>query len=333
MRKIIKTTELSIGMYVILPTSGYNHSFLTNEFIIRSRKQIDTIIGFGIQEVIVDPDKGTSAVETESTGHSQDKRGSAVPKKWDPEKLVPPELHEAVRYKTLPAEKKSWLVYEHALQLMTRLFEDPKAGNIREAKKAIAEIADLILSDDATAGQLLKIMSNDFFISTHSVNVGIFSLLLSKALFKGSDAHDMLELGAGFFLHDIGKVRIDPDILYKPGKLTDGEMTIMRTHPYLGQKLLSDANQLTDECNTIVMQHHERENGTGYPHGLKGDEIHAYGRICSIADVYDAITAERPYRLRLDSFHALKIMRDEFLNHFHPEIFEKFVLLFAERLK
>ena len=295
--------------------------------------QIDTIIGRGIQEVIIDPEKEASVKRKESTGHGQDKRAGTERKNWDPEQLVPTELREAIRDTTLPSEKKSRLVYEHSLHLMTRLFEDPKAGNIREAKKAIAEIADLILSDDATAGQLLKITSYDFYTATHSVNVGIFSLLLSKALFKGSDAHDMHELGAGFFLHDIGKVSVNPDILFKPGKLTDGEMTIMRTHPNLGQKLLSDANLLTDECNTIVMQHHERENGTGYPRGLKGDEIHTYGRIACIADVYDAITAERPYRLRIDAFHALKIMKDELLDHLHPEIFEKFVLLFAEHMQ
>jgi len=139
----------------------------------------------------------------------------------------------------------------------------------------------------------------------------------------------MHELGAGFFLHDIGKVRIDAGIINKPGKVTDEEMNIIRTHPYQGYKLLKDTNQLTEECMVIVMQHHEREDGTGYPRSIKGDAIHAYGRICCIADVYDALTAERSYKQRLNTFEALKLMKEQLLNHFHKDMFEKFVLLFT----
>jgi HD-GYP domain-containing protein (c-di-GMP phosphodiesterase class II) len=80
----------------------------------------------------------------------------------------------------------------------------------------------------------------------------------------------------------------------------------------------------------IVMQHHEREDGTGYPRMLKGEQIHTYGRICCIADVYDALTAERSYKQRLNTFEALKLMKDQLLNHFHRELFEKFVLLFTQ---
>jgi len=333
MRETIKTKELKIGMYVVLPGSWFKHPFLTNELLIKSQEQIDTIIEFGIDELAIDPEKGTPVTETESISHGPEAREVTPPKKWDPEKLVPPELREAIRDKTLPPQKKSKLVYRHSLQLMERLFEDPKTENIRAAKKGIAEIVDLVISDDATSDQLLKITSYDFYTYTHSVNVGVLSILLSKALFKGSDAHDMHELGAGFFLHDIGKVRVDPAIINKPGKLTGEEMMKMRTHPYQGYKILSEADQLTEECKVIVMQHHEREDGTGYPRRLKGDEIHTYGRIGCIADVYDAITAERSYKLKIDTFHALKIMKEQLLNHFHPDIFERFVLLFAERMK
>jgi len=78
------------------------------------------------------------------------------------------------------------------------------------------------------------------------------------------------------------------------------------------------------------MQHHEREGCSGYPKGLKGDQIHPHGRVCCTADVYDALTAERSYKTKLSSFEALKVMKDKMLNHFHKDIFEKFVLLFTE---
>jgi hypothetical protein len=99
----------------------------------------------------------------------------------------------------------------------------------------------------------------------------------------------MHELGAGFFLHDLGKVEVDASIINKPGKLTEEEMSRMRQHPHMGYKLLYETNELTHECKKIVLQHHERYDGKGYPNGLQGNDIHLYGRICSIADVFDAL--------------------------------------------
>jgi len=78
----------------------------------------------------------------------------------------------------------------------------------------------------------------------------------------------------------------------------------------------------------IVLQHHERVNGTGYPQKMLGDKIHIYGRICSVADVFDALVSKRPYKKKLEPFKALKVMKDKMLDHFHIDIFEKFVLLF-----
>ncbi len=320
----VKIQDLKIGMYVVLPVSWFKHPFLKNEFVIKTREQIDKIIDHGITEVVVDTAKGE---------HETDEKpdpGSTPPKVWTPEKLVPPELREAIHDKTLPPEKKSKLVYESSRVLVERLFEDPKTENIREAKKSISEVVDMIIADDATSRELLKITSYDFYTYTHSVNVGVFSVLLAKAVFKGSYAHNMHELGAGFFLHDIGKVRIDSAIINKRGKVTDEEMEIIRSHPYQGYKILKETNQLTEECMIIVMQHHERRDGTGYPRKLKNDEIHAYGRICCIADVYDALTAERSYKQRLSTFDALKLMKEKLLDHFHQELFEKFVLLFTQ---
>jgi len=180
-----------------------------------------------------------------------------------------------------------------------------------------------------TAKNLLTITSYDFYTYTHSVNVGVLSVLISKMLFSKSLAHDMHELGAGFFLHDIGKVRVDPAILNKPGRLTDEEMLKMRAHPYQGYKILKETEHLTEECRIIAMQHHERDDGTGYPNRLRGNDIHLYGRICCIADVYDALTSERPYKQRLTPYEALKIMKEQMISHFRKELFDKFVLLFS----
>ena len=172
--------------------------------------------------------------------------------------------------------------------MMTNVLEDPNAMNILNGKKVVYDIVDHIPADDDTAECMALITSHDYYPYTHSVNVGMLSVLLAKSVFKGSYDHNMQELGAGFFLHDLGKCDIPYDLINKPGQLTTREWNMMRNHPKRGNTILVDTKQLTKECGVIVMQHHEREDGCGYPLRLMKDEIHLYARICSIADVYDA---------------------------------------------
>ncbi|MBI4632772.1 MAG: HD-GYP domain-containing protein [Deltaproteobacteria bacterium] len=358
MEKKIKARDLKVGMYVILPTSWFRHPFLKNKFNITSEDEIRTIIKWGLKEVLIDPtleekipDKkvapektskaaSPSASKTGDTGApvtviiadknapTEGYKDIILPHTWEAEKLMLPELREAIHDKNLPPQKKAEAVYKSSLTIMSAVLETPTAESIQEVKAGISEIVDLIISDDETSKYLLSITSHDFYTYTHSVRVGVFSVMLAKSLYKNSSAHDMHELGAGFFLHDIGKTRINPDIINKPGKLDEEEWKEMKTHPFLGYKILSDTDQLTKESRIIVLQHHEWNNGKGYPNGLKGNEIHEYARICSIADVYDAITSERPYKKKKETFEALSIMKEEMNDHFGEVLFEKFVLLF-----
>jgi len=327
MLKTIKAHDLKIGMYVILSQEWFDHPFLKNQFKIKSQKQINKIIDYGIVNVLIDTDKRSQTVEKVETTRETD-LSMQTPEKWEPEKLVPEEFTNVIKDKSLPPEKRAKAVYKLSVGIMDKLLSSPTAQYIEEFKKGIADMVDLIIVDDETSNYLLNITSHDFYTYTHSVNVGVYSILLSKALFKNSTLHNMRELGAGFFLHDIGKVNVSPAIINKQGKLNDNEMREMRTHPFQGRKILTEAKQLSEECKIIVMQHHERYDGTGYPQGLKGDDIHHYGRICSIADVFDALTSERPYKTKLNPFAALKLMKEEMVNHFQKEPFETFVLLF-----
>jgi HD-GYP domain-containing protein (c-di-GMP phosphodiesterase class II) len=325
MQRTVKTENLKIGMYVILPVSWLSHPFAKNEFLIKSKDQIKKIYNYGLTEIIVDTRRSTST-------DAKKKLNTEFEQKLKPlsRTIVPDELMEAIHdAKLLPLEKAK-AVQAHSFTLINNLLENPTAENIRDAKKGIAEIVDLILTDDKTSLYLLSITSHDFYTYTHSVNVGFLAVSLSKVLFKKSTAHDMHELGAGFFLHDLGKVQVDTAIINKPGRLTEEEMNVMKRHPDMGYKVLHETNQLTPECEKIVLQHHERYDGRGYPLGLKGDDIHLYGKICSIADVFDALTSDRPYRQKLEPFNAMKIMKEEMIDHFHRDLFEQFVLLFTK---
>ncbi|HVO67784.1 MAG TPA: HD-GYP domain-containing protein [Syntrophales bacterium] len=325
MQRTVKTENLKIGMYVILPVSWLSHPFIKSEFLIKSKDQIKKIYDYGLSEIVVDTKRSTfteakKKLDTESEHNLKPLSRT----------IVPDDLLEAIHDTKLPPMEKAKAVQAHSFTLINNLLENPTAENIQDAKKGIAEVVDLILTDDKTSLYLLSITSHDFYTYTHSVNVGFLAVSLSKALFRKSTAHNMHELGAGFFLHDLGKVQVDTAIINKPGRLTEEEMNTMKQHPNMGYKVLHETNQLTPECKRIVLQHHERYDGKGYPLGLKGDDIHIYGKMCSIADVFDALTSNRPYRQKLGPFDALKLMKEEMMDHFHRELFEQFVLLFSD---
>ena len=318
--KTIKVDHLRKGMYVILPLSWHEHPFLKGQFNIKSDAEIEKIKALGFSKIKVDPAR-YQKIEGRNANISPVERKTA-------REIVPDGLLTTIQDMQLPPIRKAALVQEHSFTMMNNLLEDPTAENIREAKKGISAIVQLILKDEHTLHYLLNITSHDFYTYTHSVNVGVLAVALAKELFKNQKDHDIHALGAGFFLHDLGKVDIVKDILNKPGKLTEEEMHDIRRHPSLGFKLLHETRQLTDESKIIVLQHHERIDGTGYPKKLCGNEIHIYGRICAIADVYDALTSDRPYRKKMRPFDALKVMREEMMHHFQKDLFEQFVLLF-----
>lgn len=341
MKKKVKLTGLTVGMYIILPSAWLSHNFIKSRFKIDSPELLIKVQAQRTDYVIVDYDKSdipAATIQEEPTAdelayisHNDaviDPKDEAAPENWSSRSAVPDELLEAIEDKKLSPEKKSAAVYQHSIEMMTHLLESPTAENIHASKQAISSITDMILSEDKTADSLLRITSHDFYTYTHSVNVGVTALMLSKALFKHSDAHDLHELGAGFFLHDLGKIKVRPEVLNKPARLSEAEMRHVRIHPYQGYKLLDSANELSEECRLIVMQHHEFVDGTGYPRKLKGDEIHLYGKICGIADVFDALTAERSYKKAMSTFDALKLMKKQMISHFDRELFSAFVRLY-----
>lgn len=322
MIKTIKITELKPGMYINLPSAWRAHPFLRNSFTITSQKQIQKLIDYGIKEIIIDEVKGlpSSAVIKEIEQPEKDFSQNY--------RAVTEQLEEVLADKTMQPAKRAEAIHLHTADMMKNMWENPTGEKIAQFKKSVCGIVDLVLSNDSTSSHLLNITSYNYDTFIHSVNVGVLSISLAKAALKKEDKHDMHALGAGFFLHDLGKIRIDEAIINKPGKLNEEEMTVIRRHPGMGYNLLLETKQISDESRLIVLQHHERYDGTGYPKKLRGDDIHIYGRICSVADVFDALVSKRPYKGQLNPFEALRLMKNEMLDHFHKEIFEKFVLLF-----
>lgn len=154
---------------------------------------------------------------------------------------------------------------------------------------------ELFSRDDYVAGDLLSVLCHDYHTFTHSANVAFYCALLAKAL-GIRDEQQLHRIAVGGFLHDIGKLGIPAHILNKPDRLTTEEYDRIKDHPRFGFQKLCEIEELSRGQLMMVYQHHERIDGRGYPVGCTGDEIHEWSRICSVVDVFEALTSNRPYR-------------------------------------
>jgi putative nucleotidyltransferase with HDIG domain len=193
------------------------------------------------------------------------------------------------------------------------------APAVTAAEKIAGDVLQVINSDDFSVVNIVNLLSHDRCTFKHSCNVAIYSATLARQY--GITGDDLTLLTTGGLLHDIGKRQIPGFILRKPGKLTDQERTLIRLHPVTGFRELAALQQINWGQLMMTYQHHEWMNGEGYPTGATGDDLHLWARICAVADVFDALTANRPYRESDSGAAALDLMAKE-VGHFDTELFE-----------
>lgn len=167
-----------------------------------------------------------------------------------------------------------------------------------------------------------KFISNEYFI-IHSVNTCILSLLMGNAV--NFTRIKQMSLGMGALLHDIGMVKLPIKITQKKGKLTEQEYNIIRTHPLISYKLLSDSGKFTKDVCMIVLQHHERFDGKGYPRHIKGEAILDLAKIVQIASVYEAMICKRSYREEFQYFDAMRHILNGCQGEFDPVYLKLFL--------
>ena len=203
-------------------------------------------------------------------------------------------------------------------------------GNYKALKEAHAELEEAYL--DTIHRLVIAAEYKDENTGDHIIRMSRYSALIAKKL--GLPDQEVQNILYAAPMHDIGKIGIPDSILVRPGKLTDEEFAIMKTHSIIGAKILSNSKapilRLAEE---IALSHHEKWNGKGYPRGLAGDEIPLSGRIVSLADVFDALTSKRPYKEPFPADKAIEIIKKERGEHFDPQIVDVFLANIDEILK
>ena len=159
--------------------------------------------------------------------------------------------------------------------------------------------------------------------ASHVSRVSHYSKMIAREYGLSSEEQDLIFYAAPF--HDIGKIGIEDKILLKPAKLDNDEFSVMKNHAIIGYEILKDSNSEYLKAGAVIaLHHHERFDGTGYPNGLKGEDIHIYGRIVSVADVFDALTSLRPYKRAWSFDEAINLLKEESGKHFDPKIVKIF---------
>jgi len=192
----------------------------------------------------------------------------------------------------------------------------------------VKQLIDALDSAEAAFVALaLTIEARDPYTKGHCERLSQFAVTLGRMLGLGDE--DLRALHRGGYLHDIGKVGVPDSVLLKPAPLTPDEFTLMRRHPEIGDALCAPLQSLRT-VRPIILSHHERIDGSGYPAGLRGDEVPVLAQIVGIVDVYDALTSQRPYRAALSRDEAIRFLLEEtHSGRFNPAYVEAFLETFA----
>jgi HD-GYP domain-containing protein (c-di-GMP phosphodiesterase class II) len=234
----------------------------------------------------------------------------------------------------LDGRQKADLMYSMAMQSIKDAYEGFIPRSIMDIRKDAGEQVKLILSDEEVLGHLHRMNTSGNSTYHHSLRVGIYATaLLLKLMGDRLNRLQLRRISTGFFLHDIGMTGVPVKILNKPGHLDEFEWQLIQMHPIWGHRRLITTNSLSLEAINIILSHHEHLDGSGYPHKKRHHDIPLYARICSIADAFDSLTAERPYRKPLAPFGALQAMYQDVTHGLDPEIFEAFVKLLGPKAR
>lgn len=191
----------------------------------------------------------------------------------------------------------------------------------------VSEIINRIFENKEAMINMLDLKAFDDYTYLHSTNVAVLAVVLGASM--NLNALELHKLGLSALLHDIGKVFVPKTLLNKPDKLSDEEFRVIQTHSSKGYEFLKSNYEFPMSSYLGVFQHHEKYDGTGYPVGLSGKQIHLFGRIIAITDVYDALTSSRPYRVALLPSEAIEYIMANGGTHFDPEIASKFTTKIA----
>ena len=313
MLKKIPVTDLRLGMFVhALEGSWLDHPFWKTKFLLKDADDIRKLRASSIRECWIDPSAGLD-VEAPASAPG----AARVARPAAPRPALAPTFDQEL--------EQAAAICRRGRTAVMQMFTEARLGNAVDPQGClplVEEISASVFRNPGALVSLARLKTRDDYTYMHSVAVCALMVALARQLDMDDD--QCRQAGLAGLLHDLGKSAMPEDVLNKPGKLTEDEFAVMRTHPERGHEMLSEARGATEPVLDVCLHHHERFDGTGYPHRLTGDAISLFARMGAVCDVYDAITSNRPYKSGWDPSESLARMAS-WKGHFDPAIFQAFV--------
>ncbi len=324
MLKKIGVEHLRVGMHLEeLCGSWMEHPFWRTKFVIKDPKDIHLIVESGISEVWIDIDKGIDipAASKEQVEAKVDAELMATAAATGtPMQVVQP------RVSMTEEVKRAAKICANGKDAVVSMFQEVRMGKAISAEAAgelVDEIASSVARNPGALISLARLKTADDYTYMHSVAVCALMVVLARQL--GLDEKEIRDAGMSGLLHDLGKAMMPMEVLNKPGKLTDEEFRIIKSHPEEGHRLLVEGGTAGATVLDVCLHHHEKIDGSGYPHRLKDEQISVFAKMGAVCDVYDAITSNRPYKSGWDPAESIRKMTEWTNGHFDGRIFQAFV--------
>lgn len=320
--KRIDVDDLKIGMYIHdLNCDWMSHPFLRRRFKVETEADIQKIVDAGIHEVYIDTSRGMDVAHA-PTAREVDRELESQMRAIATEAAPP----TPTRVESGVELKRARRVHQEANHIIHNMLQDVRLGkqvDLELVAPSVQKITDSILSNGGALLSLCRIKDKDNYTFQHSVSVGALMVSFCNAL--GMDRETVILAGIGGMLHDTGKMLVPDYILNKPGRLTEEEFAKMKCHVVESKNILEKTAGISQLSIQVAVQHHERHDGSGYPAGLKGEEISEMGQMAAIVDVYDALTSERCYHQGMSPTDALRKIYEWSKFHFNPQLVQAFM--------
>jgi len=317
MLKKIPVEKLTLGMHLQAFCGAWlDHPFWRTKFVLTDPNDLLLIAESPIKEVWIDISKGGD-VDT-AAGEIMTEVVSAAD--------IPPEQPAVQEKASFTDEvKRATKIVAKGKEAVVSMFQEARMGKAIEAEAAaplVEEISNSVMRNPGALISLARLKTADDYTFMHSVAVCALMIALARQL--DLDEQQVREAGMAGLLHDLGKAMIPLEVLNKPGKLTDEEFALVKTHPEEGHKLLLEGSGVSEVTKDVCLHHHEKIDGSGYPKGLNGETMSLFAKMGAVCDVYDAVTSNRPYKAGWDPAESIKRMA-EWTGHFDPMVFQAFV--------
>ena len=315
MIKKIPVKQLQLGMFIHeMHGSWLSHPFWKSSFLLEDPADLVKINGSGIAEISIDLSKSRQAPA--QTAREPEAPASVA--------TLPPEAKTAALsfHNELNRARK---LCDRSRQAVMTMFAEARMGNtvsMADARAMVDEVTESVNRHPLALITLARLKTSDNYTYMHSVAVCAMMVALARALKMTEE--QVRDAGCAGLLHDVGKMAVPDKILNKPGKLTDEEFIVIKSHPEKGQDILLRAGDISAMVIDVCLHHHEKCDGSGYPHGLKSEDISIFARMGAICDVYDAITSNRPYKKGWGPAESLQRMA-QWKGHFDPALLQAFV--------